>query len=158
MTTDHTPLNLTPIQALLLILKEEVQVAIAALKEGKASRPNRVQAEFIKLDKKYVKWLTAVFNHVYHMECIPQEWFKSEFIILSKKPGAERCSDYRIISLMSHLLKLFLKIIHRKIYRLCEEHSQARLNFFLACVILTYVRNLFVNAFKMISFNYIVEI
>lgn len=40
---------------------------------------------------------------------------------MPKKPSAKTCDDYRTISLMSHVLKLFLKIIHRRIYKLCEE-------------------------------------
>lgn len=42
-----------------------------------------------------------------------------EFLLLPKKQGA--CGDYRTISLMSHVLKLFHKIIHRRIYKVCEE-------------------------------------
>jgi len=91
-------------------LREEIQVAIAALKKSKAAGPDGVQAEFIKqLDEKHVEWLTAMFNRVYHTGYIPQKWLKTEFIVLPKEPGAKRCSDYRTISLMSHLLKLFLK-------------------------------------------------
>lgn len=70
-------------------------MAIAALKEGRTSGLDRVQAEFIKLlDEKHVEWLTAVFNHVYHTGDISQMWLRSEFIVLPKKLRAKRCSDY----------------------------------------------------------------
>jgi len=46
---------------------------------------------------------------------------KTEFIALPKKSSAKTCGDYKTISLMSHLLKLLLKIIHKRVYRLCEE-------------------------------------
>ena len=39
----------------------------------------------------------------------------------TKESGAKGCNDYPIISLMSHLLKIFLKIIHRRIHKLCES-------------------------------------
>lgn len=104
------------------ILVEEVQNAIKNMKEGKASGPDNIQTEFLKLlDEDNVKWLTSLFNRIYDCGSIPKEWLKSEFIILPKKPGAKNCSEYRTISLMSHLLKLFLKIIHKRIYKLCEE-------------------------------------
>lgn len=45
----------------------------------------------------------------------------SDFIILPKKQVAQACGDHRTISLISHLLKLFLKIIHQRIYRIWEE-------------------------------------
>lgn len=46
---------------------------------------------------------------------------KSEFIAIPKKSSAKTCGDYRTISLMSHLLKVFLKVVHRRIYKICEE-------------------------------------
>lgn len=72
---------------------------------------NGMQAEFIKLlNETYVKWLTEISNNIYNKGNIPQMWLESEFIVIPKKLGGKRCSDYRIISLMSHMLNLFLKI------------------------------------------------
>uniref|UniRef100_A0A8D9BKL9 Reverse transcriptase domain-containing protein n=1 Tax=Cacopsylla melanoneura TaxID=428564 RepID=A0A8D9BKL9_9HEMI len=53
---------------------------------------------------------------------IPKEWLKSTFITLPKKSNAKKCSDYRTISLMSHALKIFLRIIHNRIYTKLEAH------------------------------------
>uniref|UniRef100_A0A8D8S118 Craniofacial development protein 2 n=1 Tax=Cacopsylla melanoneura TaxID=428564 RepID=A0A8D8S118_9HEMI len=104
------------------ILEEEVQVAIKQIKHGKAAGLDEVEAEFLKLlDEIKIKWLTQRFNKIYSTGNIPSNWLKSEFITLPKKPSAKQCGDYRTISLMSHLLKVFLKIIHRRIYKLCEE-------------------------------------
>ncbi|KAL1458712.1 hypothetical protein WDU94_008838 [Cyamophila willieti] len=104
------------------IIEEEVRAAIKQLKNGKAAGPDEIQAEFLKLlDDASLKRLTQVFNKVYTSGRIPKEWLKSEFITLPKKATAKSCDDYRTISLMSHLLKLFLKIIHKRIYKLCEE-------------------------------------
>uniref|UniRef100_A0A8D9EV91 Craniofacial development protein 2 n=1 Tax=Cacopsylla melanoneura TaxID=428564 RepID=A0A8D9EV91_9HEMI len=104
------------------ILKEEIELAIKQTKEGKAAGPDKIPSEFFKLlDEEQLKWLTLIFNSIYESGRIPTPWLRSEFITLPKKPGAKSCGDYRTISLMSHLLKLFLKIIHRRIYRLCEE-------------------------------------
>uniref|UniRef100_A0A8D9EQ38 Craniofacial development protein 2 n=1 Tax=Cacopsylla melanoneura TaxID=428564 RepID=A0A8D9EQ38_9HEMI len=104
------------------ILKEEVELAIKQMKDGKAAGLDQIQSEFLKLlDEEQLVWLTSLFNSIYESGKIPTEWLKSEFITLPKKPGAKVCGDYRTISLMSHVLKLFLKIIHKRIYRLCEE-------------------------------------
>lgn len=100
----------------------EVQAAINAMKDGKAPGPDKINAEFFKLlNEDKVKWLTLVFNYVYNSGNVPHEWLKSEFVMLLKKPRPKSCDDYRIISLMSHMLKLFLKVIHTRIHRLCEE-------------------------------------
>ena len=39
----------------------------------------------------------------------------------------KQCDEYRTISLMEEddLLKLFLKIIHKRIYKICEEQVSA---------------------------------
>lgn len=104
------------------ILEEEVRVAINQIKHGRAAGPDKVEAEFLKLlDEPNVKWLTQKFNKIYSTGNIPSDWLRSEFVTLPKKPSAKQCGDYRTISLMSHLLKVFLKVIHRRIYKLCEE-------------------------------------
>lgn len=104
------------------ILEEEVTAAIEQLKSRKAPGPDGIHAEFLKLlGTENIKRITSIFNEIYTSGRIPETWLKSEFITLPKKPSAKTCDDYRTISLMSHVLKLFLKIIHRRIYKLCEE-------------------------------------
>uniref|UniRef100_A0A8D8VTC7 Craniofacial development protein 2 n=1 Tax=Cacopsylla melanoneura TaxID=428564 RepID=A0A8D8VTC7_9HEMI len=104
------------------ILADEVRAAIKQLKQGKAAGPDQILSEFFKLfDDISIKWITQIFNRIYDTGKLPKDWLKSEFITLPKKPCAKQCKDYRTISLMSHLLKLFLKIIHKRIYRKCEE-------------------------------------
>lgn len=91
------------------------------MKEGKAAGPDDLQIEFVKLiNEQGIKKLTSIFNNIYISNKIPQECFVSEFIALPKKTGAKRCEEYRTISLMSHLLKLFFKKIHRRIYKTYE--------------------------------------
>lgn len=104
------------------ILLNEIETAIKSLREGKAPGPDGIQTEFFKLlDEESIKMLCKIFNNIYDTGTIPKEWLISEFILLPKKQGAKKCGEYRTISLMSHLLKLFLKIIHRRIYKICEE-------------------------------------
>lgn len=104
------------------ILENEVKSAIQQLKDGKATGPDNIEAEFLKLlGKEGITLTTQVFNNIYNSGNIPHEWLQSEFIALPKKTGAKKCEEYRTISLMSHFLKLFLKIIHKRIYTLCEN-------------------------------------
>jgi len=62
-----------------------------------------------------------VFNVIYDTGVLPTEWVKSEFVTLPKKNNTRKCIEFRTISLMSHLLKTFLKIIHGRIFKLCDE-------------------------------------
>ena len=104
------------------ILPEEVTAAVRQMKDGKAPGLDEIPAELLKLlDAEQIKIITKIFSEIYKAGKIPVEWLKSEFVPLPKKPGAKVCEDYRTISLMSHLLKLFLKVIHKRIYRKCEE-------------------------------------
>ena len=68
-----------------------------------------------------LKLLTALFNNIYRAGKIPADWLKSVFVTLPKKTNATNCDDYRMISLMSHVLKTFLRIIHTRIYTKCER-------------------------------------
>lgn len=104
------------------ITKEEVWKAISNTKNGKAPGPDNIHSEFLKLlDEDGINWLTRIFNKIYKSGQI-RMWLKSIFVTPPKKSSAKQCSDYRTISLMSHLLKMFLKIIHQRIQRVCEQH------------------------------------
>lgn len=106
-----------------LFTTEEVRTAIRGIKDGKTTGPDNFYSEFLKLmDDNGIKWLTKIFNNIYNTGEVPQSWLKSTFVTLPKKPNAKKCDEYRIISLMSHLLKTFLKIIHKRLYKKCEEH------------------------------------
>lgn len=100
------------------ILKEEVEYAIRNSKNGKANGPDEIPTELLKLlNDKSVNMILQLFNTIYSTGIIPQEWLLSTFITIPKKTNAMQCSDHRTISLMSHLLKVFLRVIHNRIYQ-----------------------------------------
>lgn len=106
------------------ITKEEVIHAIKSQKNGKATGLDKINVEILKLiaenDSKSLDFLTTLFNKIYSSGKVPSDWLKSTFVTIPKKPNSSQCDDYRIISLMSHVLKTFLRIIHARIYRKCE--------------------------------------
>ena len=59
--------------------------------------------------------LTDMFNDMYSTGHIPEELLQSVYITLPKKARATECSDFRTISLMPHVLKIFLKVIQERI-------------------------------------------
>ena len=107
------------------ITKSEVMYAIKAQKNGKATGPDEVYAEVIKVmadqESSGLSLLTSLFNAIYASGEIPSDWLRSTFIPLPKKSNSSQCDDYRMISLMSHVLKIFLRIIHTRIYKKCES-------------------------------------
>lgn len=55
------------------------------------------------------------------LEGILQEWQEPTFIAIPKKLHARQYNEYELVSLMSHVLKELLKIIHQRIYQTCES-------------------------------------
>jgi len=44
-------------------------------------------------------------------------------VAIPTKSNAKKCNEYRTISLMSHILKIFLKVIHARTYNKTEIHN-----------------------------------
>lgn len=104
------------------ILKSEVLFNIKSAKTKKAAGPDDIPVELLQLiNEKNIDILVKLFNDVYNTGEIPEEWLRSVFITIPKKQRARRCNDHRLISLMSHTLKVFLKIIHSRIRNKCEN-------------------------------------
>ena len=61
-----------------------------------------------------VQKMTELFNDIYSTGHIPDELLNSVYITLPKKPRATECADHRTISLMPHVLKVFLKVIQER--------------------------------------------
>ena len=95
-----------------VILKEEVRKAINSLRPGKAPGDDEISTEMLQaLDEIGIDKITDLCNKIYDSGYIPEDMKKSTFIPLPKKPKAVNCTDFRTISLMSHVTKILLKII-----------------------------------------------
>ena len=71
-----------------------------------------ITSEMIKaLDETGVKIIHKLVNDIYKTGVIPTSMNESIFIRLPKKPKATMCTEYRSLSLMSHVLKVILKVI-----------------------------------------------
>ena len=93
-------------------LRSEIEKAIKNLKSGKASGNDMITSEMIKaLDDAGVDIIHKLLNDIYKTGVIPASMNESIFIRLPKKPKATLCAEYRTLSLMSHLLKVILKVI-----------------------------------------------
>ena len=97
------------------IMKEEIQKALKLMKDGKATGPDELPTEALKaLDEHNIEIITSLCNIIYNSGMIPTEMKHSVFIILPKKPKAMIRTEFRTISLVSHVTKLFLKIIQQR--------------------------------------------
>ena len=55
--------------------------------------------------------LVRLFNIILINERIPEEWKQSELIIIYKSGDTENVKNYRPISLLSHVYKVFVKVL-----------------------------------------------
>lgn len=58
-----------------------------------------------------IDMILSLFNQIYNSGELPEKRLRTTFIAVPKKQP-KKCTDYRLISLMSHILKTFPRIIH----------------------------------------------
>ncbi|XP_076348049.1 uncharacterized protein LOC143245575 [Tachypleus tridentatus] len=79
--------------------------------KGKAAGPDDIPIELLLALKEVgIQEVTKLLNTIYDMGEIPEDLKKTVFIPLPKKPGTTDCEQHRIISLMSHLTKVLLRV------------------------------------------------
>lgn len=111
---EPTPLVLdsTQEEATPPILQNEIKKAIQSLKGRKAPGEDGISNELLKgCANAILTTLTELFNEILTSEIIPTQWTSSTIILLHKKGNKDDIGNYRPISLMSNLYKIFSKII-----------------------------------------------
>ena len=94
----------------LLALKS--RSAIRKMNFGKAIGPVSILVKLLgALEDNGIDQITTLLNEIYNTGQIPPDNSESIFIALPKKPGAKECELLRVISLISHITKLFSFII-----------------------------------------------
>ena len=113
------------------ILKEEVEKAIQSMKKGKARGSDEIWTEMLRaLDDQNIDVIMNLCNIIYNSGVIATDLKQSIFITLPKKSIPQSCTEYRTISLMSHITKLLLKVIEqRMIKKIDNEVSRLQSGF-----------------------------
>ena len=94
------------------LLKSEVKNAIKMIKGNEAPGTDRIMIEHIKaLDEEALDILLDFCRQIYDTSIMPEDLRQSLIIRLAKKCKAMECTEYRTISLMSHMIKIMLQII-----------------------------------------------
>lgn len=74
------------------ILKSKVLHASSIAKNRKASGPDGVPMELIKLTKEdNIGMVLRLFNQIYNSGELPEEWLRSTFITIPKKQHPKKC-------------------------------------------------------------------
>ena len=94
------------------ILECEVKGALESITTNKASGENGIPVEvFQTLKDGAGKMLHSICQQIWNTQQWPQDWKRSVFIPIPKKGNAKECSNYCIISLISHASNIMLKIL-----------------------------------------------
>ena len=101
------------------LLREEVEVAVKALKMGKSAGVDNIPAELVQAGgEAMIDILTTICNKIWKTG----EWPTQSLVItLPKKGNLQLCQNYRTISLISHPIKVMLKIILNRLKPQAEE-------------------------------------
>lgn len=105
--------------------------ALKLSKNGKATGPYEVHIEMVKLlEEGNLLPLFQLLQKVHATGNIPKDWPTPVFIPFPKKSKAKKRDEFRLISLMSQVLKILLKIIKTRIYHKCKANpSDTELDF-----------------------------
>ncbi|PZC70710.1 hypothetical protein B5X24_HaOG215026 [Helicoverpa armigera] len=111
-------------EPILSFLPIEVEKAIASQKIGKAPGPDRITNALMKgTMEELAPILTKIFSEILTSGYIPEQWTESHIILLYKKGDKEDIGNYRPISLMSNVYKVFAKLILSRITTILDEQQ-----------------------------------
>ena len=90
------------------IQESEAREALKRMKEGKAMGSDGIPIEVWRcLRDIAIVWLTKLFNHIFRLNKMSDEWRRSILVPIYKNKGdIQSYTNYRGIKLMSHTMKL----------------------------------------------------
>ena len=95
------------------------------LKIGKAEGDDQIAPELIKYGgRKVIVELWKLFKQAWEEESIPEDWKHNIIVPIHKKGNSTECSNYRAICLAQVTLKIYTKILERKIRKVTENNMQ----------------------------------
>ena len=98
------------------ILECEVKWALESITMNKASGGDGIPVELFQILKDDpVKVLHSLCQQIWKMQQWPQDWKRSVFIPIPTKGNAKKCSNYHTITLISHTIKIMLKILKARL-------------------------------------------
>lgn len=103
-------------------LIEEIAKVVKELKPDKSPGHDNINNETIQLaGDEMIFLLKILFNKILETEQIPHQWKKTHIILLHKKGDKDTLDNYRPISLIPVISKIFTTLIQKRIRNTLEE-------------------------------------
>ena len=105
-------------------MDEEIKLGINSLKNNKAAGSDELVNELYKVCLDLQPCLTVLFNKILYSGKYPSGWTCWIIIPIFKKGNPNDIKNYRGITLLSTLSKLFTKVIHSRLAKWSEQYSK----------------------------------
>ena len=114
--TPTTPIDVSPDSSEVPpFLHNEVSKTLRDMKKNKAPGNDQITSDIISLGgDEAIEQVTKIFNEILKTRKIPKEWKEAKMIILHKKGDRRDIKNYRPISLLSHMYKLFTRVLQKR--------------------------------------------
>jgi len=107
------------------ITEAEVLHAINKLKVGKSPGPDMILSQFVKSSKDItVPIMTIMFNHIFNTGIFPDDWADSVICPLHKSGSRSDPNNYRGISLINIVCKVFSSVLNARLYTWAEANDK----------------------------------
>ena len=91
---------------------EEIKKGVSQLRNGSSAGPDLFLNEFFKNGTNgLISYIHSLFNKMYHLGYFPEQWAEGHIIPIFKKGDRNEASNYRGITLLSIIGKLFTRIL-----------------------------------------------
>ena len=104
--------------------RQDIDLALKAIKEGKAGGTDGIVGELIKHGGgKLSQGLASLFQEILEIGDVPQDWRKSRVTLIHKGGGKprEEIGSYRPIAVVNVLAKVFGWVLNNKVMKWVEE-------------------------------------
>ena len=101
--------------------EDEVLDVMGTIREQAAGGQNGILPEMVKYCGGLLEYIVDLFSTVWRKQKVPKEWRDALIIPIPKKGDLTLCDNWRGISLLDVIGKLFVKIIQRRLQKVAEE-------------------------------------
>ena len=95
---------------------DELKTVFKKVKQSKSAGMDYLLNEyFIEFQEFFTPLLLKLFNRILHSGCYPKSWSCGMIIPLYKKGNVNETGNYRGITLLSHLSKIFTSLLNNRL-------------------------------------------